>query len=139
MVCGDFGAATVCPQFAAITTMHAASSIGCVQHGARRLRGTLTPQSRRSLLRARLPFSLVITLPDGPASRPIQVTSILAYAGIAGWMIELSGALLGEGMRGLSGASEERAFGPPHELPPVWPDCIDQHIDSPGFSSGLFH
>jgi hypothetical protein len=67
------------------------------------------------------------------------VISILAYAGIAGWMIELSGALLGEGKRGLSGASEERAFGPPHELPPVWPDCIDQHIDSPGFSSGLFH
>jgi hypothetical protein len=87
MVCGDFGAA-VCPQFAAITTMHAAPSIGSVQHGARRLRGTLTPQSRRSFIESKiLPFSLVITLPDGPASRPIQVISILAYAGIAGLMM----------------------------------------------------
>jgi hypothetical protein len=54
MVSGDFGAATVRPQFAAITTMHAAPSIGCVQHGARRLRGTLTPQSRRSFIESKI-------------------------------------------------------------------------------------
>jgi hypothetical protein len=48
--------------------------------------------------------------------------------------IEFSGAALGECVRSLSVASEERAFGSPHELPPVRPHCIDlfQHDEDHG-------
>jgi hypothetical protein len=94
---------------------------------------------------------LVITLPDAPPRAPNpsdqhprlcrhrrlddqQVKLALHIMSGEGWMglvyvivhcIELGGAPFGEGMRSLSVASEERAFGPPRELPPVWPDCID--------------
>jgi hypothetical protein len=87
VACGDFGAATVCPQFAAITTMRAAPSIGCVQHGARRLWGTLTLQSRRSFIESKIALLFGNHLARRTGVAPNPSDSTLAYAGITGLMM----------------------------------------------------